>query len=82
MCNGCKGLETEISLSEIRTHVNYGRTVCNDLYEIFNSEKIEPDDFEAFHETVRTKLSMMLDFLFQAKLWCDQLTKLINKEEK
>ena len=49
---------------------------------IFNAEKIEPDDFEAFHETVRTKLSMMLDFLFQAKLWCDQLTKLINKEEK
>lgn len=78
----CCSLEMEITASELRQQVDYTRTVCNDLFKLFSSEKPDPDTLIIEYHAIRTKLSMMLDFLFQANLWCNNLDKQISKEEK
>lgn len=73
-------LQQEIPLSEIEQQVDYARTVCSDLFNIFSPEEPDAEFLLNEYGSVRTRLSMMLDFLFQAKLWCE--TTNINKKEK
>ncbi len=73
-------LQQEILLSEIEQQVDYARTVCSDLFNIFSPEEPDAEFLLNEYGSVRTRLSMMLDFLFQAKLWCE--TTNINKKEK
>lgn len=79
---------TEVSVSEIRQQLNYAQVICEDLFNGFAAESTvccRKNDRNA----VATKLSMLLDFIFEAKSWCTLLEmnrgfaeKLNNKEEK
>ena len=70
--------QNEIQVSEIEQQVDYARTVCSDLFRLFSPEEPDADFLESEYSSVRTRLSMMLDFLFQAKLWCEA----INSEKE
>lgn len=72
-------LKNEIPLSEIEQQVDYARTVCSDLFRLFSPEEPDTEFLKSEYSSVRTRLSMMLDFLFQAKLWC---TAVKNEKEK
>ena len=63
----------EIPLAEIEQQVDYARTVCSDLFRLFSPEEPDADFLKSEYSSVRTRLSMMLDFLFQAKLWCESM---------
>lgn len=69
----------EIPLSEIEQQLDYARTVCSDLFRLFSPEEPDTEILTSEYGSVRTRLSMILDFLFQAKLWCDVINE---KKEK
>ncbi len=71
-------LQPEIPVSEIEQQVDYARTVCSDLFNLFSPEEPDTEFLVNEYGSVRTRLSMMLDFLVQAKLWCEA----INKEKE
>lgn len=73
-------LGIEIPISEIRQQTEYAQAISNDLFGLFSGidEPTSPETVAAALPTVRTKLSMVLDFLFQAKSWCDLLEKTVN----
>lgn len=71
-------LQLEVPLSEIEQQVDYARTVCSDIFRLFSPKEPDTEFLTNEYESIRTRLSMMLDFLFQAKLWCDA----INKEKE
>lgn len=71
-------LQLEVPLSEIEQQVDYARTVCSDIFRLFSPEEPDTEFLTNEYESIRTRLSMMLDFLFQAKLWCET----INKEKE
>lgn len=79
MCKRCCPLDTETSLSELKHQVEYARTVCSDIFKAYSPEKPDADELIIEYKTVRTKLSMMLDFLFQAELWCDTLEQSMSE---
>ncbi len=68
----------EIPLAEIEQQVDYARTVCSDLFRLFSPEEPDTEFLKSEYGSVRTRISMMLDFLFQAKLWCNA----INNEKE
>ena len=70
----------EIPINEIRQQTEYAQAISNDLFGLFSGidEPTPPEAVIAALPTVRTKLSMLLDFLFQAKSWCDVLEKMAN----
>lgn len=75
-------LELEVTASELRQQLSYTRTVCGDIFRIFSSDEPDLEELETEYHAIRNRLSMMLDFLFQANLWCNNLDKQISKEEK
>ncbi len=72
-------LRNEVPLSEIEQQVDYARTVCSDLFRLFSPEEPDTEFLKSEYGSVRTRLSMMLDFLVQAKLWCSAIN---NEKEK
>lgn len=75
-------LQIEVPISEIKQQVDYARTVCSDLFRLFSPEEPDTEFLASEYGSVRTRLSMMLDFLFQAKLWCETVNEAINKEKE
>lgn len=75
MYKKCCPLNTEIPLIEIKQQVEYARTLCSDIFTIFSNENPDTESVAADYPVIRTKLSMMMDFLFQAKIWCDTLNQ-------
>ncbi len=71
MCNGCCFTCKEVPLNELAQQIEYARTVCSDLNEIYSEETPKITKLMSEYQNVRTKLSMLMDFLFQAKLWHD-----------
>ena len=63
----------EIPFSELRTQLDYARAISSDLDEVFSPRMPQITNILNEYATVRTKLSMLQDFLFQAKLWCDTI---------
>ena len=63
----------EIPLAEIEQQVDYARTVCSDLFRLFSPEEPDTGFLKNEYDSVRTRLSMMLDFLVQAKLWFESM---------
>lgn len=61
---------TEIPLAEIRLQLNYARTVGNDIHNAFADSTPDINRILLEYRNIQTKLSMLLDFLFQADLWC------------
>ena len=64
---------TDLPVSELRQQLDYARTTGADICEIFSCRTPSVSDLINNYEVVRTKISMLQDFLFQAKLWCDML---------
>ena len=64
---------TEIPLAEIRLQLNYARTVGNDIQNVFADTSPDINRVLLEYRNIQTKLSMLLDFLFQADLWCKTL---------
>lgn len=61
----------EIPVGELKQQIEYARIISGDLFNMF-AGKSEKNTVKAYeYVTVEKKLSMILDFLFQAGLWCD-----------
>ena len=73
MNNKCCLESREIPISELGQQLDYARTISSDICKIFSCSTPSITKILNDYETVRTKLSMLEDFLFQAKLWCDML---------
>lgn len=82
MSKNCCPFESELSVSQIRQQVDYARTICSDLFNLYSPEKPDIEALLIDYQTTRTKLSMMLDFLVQARLWCDAVYTEKEKNEK
>ncbi len=67
----CEGLR--IPLSELSQQLEYARTISSDISGIYASRTPRITEILNEYQSVKTKLSMLLDFLFQAKLWCDTM---------
>lgn len=63
---------TEVSVSEIRQQLNYAQVICEDLFNSFASGVPACCRKQNRGDTA-TKLSMLLDFIFEAKSWCTLL---------
>ncbi len=68
-------LQIEVPVSEIEQQVDYARTVCSDLFRLFSPEEPDTEFLASEYCSIRNRLSMTLDFLFQAKLWCETIKK-------
>ena len=73
MQNGFIAENAEIPVGELRQQIEYARIISGDLVNLFSgkSEKNTAAVYEC--SVIEKKLSMILDFLFQAGLWCDVL---------
>ncbi len=73
MKNNCclKGLE--IPIGELRQQIIYARSVCDDIGKYCSRRTPNITELLAGYSAVKIKLSMLQDFLFQAKLWCDTI---------
>lgn len=73
MQNGFIAENAEIPVGELRQQIEYARIISGDLFNLFSgkSEKNTAAVYEC--SVIEKKLSMILDFLFQAGLWCDVL---------
>ncbi len=69
----CCPFNREIPVSELRQQLDYARTVSRDLFKIFTPEEPDEENLLVEYAAIRNRLSMLLDFLFQASLWCDTL---------
>lgn len=65
--------EMIVPLSELSQQLEYARIIGSDIYEVYSARTPRITDILNEYQTVKTKLSMLLDFLFQAKLWCDTM---------
>ena len=79
--------DSEIPLTELRRQLDYAQTISGDIFRIYSKSVPDCDSLITEYAAVRTKLSMILDFLFQAKLWCDIIEEntpksIKTKEEK
>ncbi|MBR5562321.1 MAG: hypothetical protein IKW12_04135 [Clostridia bacterium] len=79
---------SEVSVSEIRQQLNYAQVICEELFNSFAPEKAVCR-CKCNRNIIATKLSMVLDFIFEAKSWCALLEmnrgfaeKLNNEEEE
>ena len=69
--NCCEGLQ--IPLSELSQQLEYARTIGSDISAVYAARTPRVTEIINEYQSVKTKLSMLLDFLFQAKLWCDTM---------
>lgn len=67
----CEGLQ--IPLSELSQQLDYARTISSDISDVYATHTPRITELLNEYQSVKTKLSMLLDFLFQAKLWCDTM---------
>lgn len=74
MCNKTRCLANRISVSELRQQLEYAQTIGSDLFDIFSQRTPDKDLLLDEYPAISLKISMILDFLFQAKLWCDVLS--------
>lgn len=63
----------EIPFAELRQQLDYARTVSTDIGAVYSHRTPVITELLSEYAAVRTKLSMLQDFLFQAKLWCDTI---------
>lgn len=73
MQNDCCSGSTEISVAELRQQIEYARIIGGDLFNLFARKNGENAVRAHEYPIIEKKLSMILDFLFQAGLWCDVL---------
>lgn len=73
MYQKCCAGDTEIPAGEIRQQLEYARVIGEDLFNLFAVKSEEKPLRECEYSATETKLSMLLDFLFQAKIWCEVL---------
>lgn len=69
--NCCEGMK--IPLSELSQQLEYARTVGSDISDVYATRTPRITELLNEYQSVKTKISMLLDFLFQAKLWCDTM---------
>ena len=69
----------EVPFAELRQQLDYARTVSADIGDVYSRRTPSITELLNEYGAVRTKLSMLQDFLFQAMLWCD--TIMPEKEE-
>lgn len=83
MQNDCSTVGGEIPVGELRQQIEYARIISGDLFNLF-AGKSETNAVRAHeYSVIEKKLSMILDFLFQAGLWCDVLEeKYLDEKEK
>lgn len=63
----------EVPFAELRQQLDYARTVSADVCEVYSRRTPSITELLNEYASVRTKLSMLQDFLFQASLWCDTI---------
>lgn len=63
--------ENEIPVGELRQQLEYARVISGDLFNLFAAKDCDNNIKCCENAVIETKLSMLLDFLFQAKSWCD-----------
>lgn len=66
-----KGLE--IPFAELRQQLDYARIISSDIEKAFSRRTPNITELLNEYSAVKTKLSMLQDFLFQANLWCDTI---------
>ena len=62
-----------VPLTEIRQQIDYARTVSKDICKTYSKRTPNITELLGDYNSVKTKLSMLEDFLFQAALWCDTI---------
>ena len=75
---------TDIPVGELRQQLDYARVIGGDLLNHFSRNTEKGDDEPSERAATVQKLSMLLDFLFQAELWCNILEEqfiIFEKEE-
>ncbi len=75
----CQGMI--IPLSELSQQLEYARTVSSDIYDVYSAQTPRITELLNEYQSVKTKISMLLDFLFQAKHWCDTMLPPDIKDE-
>ena len=73
MKTNCCMAGLEVPFAELRQQLDYARTVSADICEVYSRRTPSITELLNEYTAVRTKLSMLQDFLFQAKLWCDTI---------
>ena len=73
MKKNCCLKELEIPFTELRLQLEYARTTGADIEKAFSRRTPNITELLSEYQTIKTKLSMLQDFLFQAKLWCDTI---------
>lgn len=71
----------EIPVGELRQQLEYADIIVGDLFNLFAAKSGENTLKTHEYHTVETKLSMVMDFIFQARLWCDVLEENILTNE-
>lgn len=84
MNNGLIAEGAEIPVGELKQQIEYARIISGDLFNLF---AVNPEMNAAIineYPVIGKKLSMILDFLFQAGLWCDVIESelTLNSEEE
>lgn len=75
---------TDLPVSELRQQLDYARVIGGDLLNAFSKKAEKKSDEDREDEITAQKISMLLDFLFQANLWCRALEEqfiVFKKEE-
>ncbi len=68
----------EIPVGELRQQLEYAGVIGGDLFNLFAGKSERNNLRPHEYRTVETKLSMLLDFIFQARLWCDVLEENVS----
>lgn len=74
--------DPEIPLAELRRQLDYAQTVSSDIFRIYSRSTPDLDLLLNEYAAVSIKLSMLLDFIFQAKLWCDSIDSNAQNQSK
>lgn len=69
----CCLADREIPVSELRQQIEYARVVSEDINKVFLRRTPEIEKILSEYGAMRSRISMLQDFLFQAQLWCDTL---------
>ena len=68
----------DISVGELRQQLEYARIISGDLFNLFAATPEKNVVAVGDYSVIGKKLSMILDFLFQAGLWCDVIENEIS----
>lgn len=72
----------EIPVGELRQQIEYARIISGDLFNLFAVNSEYNSAIVNEYPVIGKKLSMILDFLFQAGLWCDVIEDEFSIKEK